>query len=238
MIKLDNPPKIIVALDISLKNIDVLLPKLKSCESALAGYKVGALLSLQEGLPKTVSSIRKHTELPIIYDAQKGCTDIPSIVKEQVEVIGDCGVEIIIGAPMGAGPVTQQAFIEASFENNMLPIIVLEMTHPGSSDYLKDGASEEILKLALESKVKDFVAPANKPERLQIYKNIARDLSKEIRIHSPGVGPQGGGPASAVESGADFIISGRGIFDADSPVAAVEKMYSEIIEAYNKRNNK
>ena len=112
------------------------------------------------------------------------------------------------------------------------------MTHPGSSDYLKDGASEEILKLAFESNVKDFVAPANKPERLQIYKNIARDLGKEIRIHSPGVGPQGGGPASAVENGADYIISGRGIFMADSPVAAVEEMYSSISEAYKKRNRK
>ena len=52
-----------------------------------------------------------------------------------------------------------------------------------------------------------------------------------------GVGPQGGGPASAVESGADFIISGRGIYRAENPVTAVKEMYSNILEAYKKRES-
>lgn len=232
---LNDPPKLIVALDLALEDIEVLLPRLESAEDALAGYKIGSLLSLRESLPKTVSTIRNYTKLPIIYDAQKGSTDIPPIVEEQVNVVGECGVDVIIGAPMGAGPVTQKAFIEASFENDLLPIIVLEMTHPGSSDYLKEDASMEILKLALGLNVRDFVAPANKPERLKLYKKIAKELDKEIKIHSPGVGPQGGGPASAVKSGADFIISGRSIFKSDLPNKAVEEMYAEILEAYNER---
>ena len=56
-----------------------------------------------------------------------------------------------------------------------------------------------------------------------------------IKILSPGVGPQGGGPDTAVEAGADFVIVGRAIYQAEEPKEEVKRIYDLIDKAYSSR---
>jgi orotidine-5'-phosphate decarboxylase len=106
------------------------------------------------------------------------------------------------------------------------------MTQPDSDAFLSKNASDRILEIGLELGVKNFVAPANKPERLRTYKNIAKEKERDIKILSPGVGPQGGDPDLAVKAGADFVITGRAIYESESPRREIIRIYNLIGEAY------
>ena len=78
--------------------------------------------------------------------------------------------------------------------------------------------------MALEVGATGVVAPATRPEDVAKVKNLIGDLE----IISPGVGAQGGDPKETIKAGADFIIVGRGIYQADNPALAAEKYMSDM----------
>ena len=81
------------------------------------------------------------------------------------------------------------------------------------------------------------MAPANNPEIIIKFRNLALSIGKNIRIFSPGVGPQGGGPDSAVNAGADFIIAGRAIYQSKDPRKEITTMYHIVKDAYRIRKS-
>jgi orotidine-5'-phosphate decarboxylase len=52
-----------------------------------------------------------------------------------------------------------------------------------------------------------------------------------MMILTPGVGAQGGSAADAIRAGADYIIVGRSIYQADDPGAAATELAGEIQKA-------
>jgi orotidine-5'-phosphate decarboxylase len=71
------------------------------------------------------------------------------------------------------------------------------------------------------------VAPATRPERVaEIRKIIGNDLS----IISPGVGAQGGSASDVIKAGADWVIVGRAIYQAEDPAMAAKKLVDEMKE--------
>ena len=233
--KFKNPPGIIPSLDVELREAKRLVEGITDLKREVAALKIGSLLCWKHGLLKVVSEIKDLCDFPVIFDAQKGGTDIPEIVKMQIEIAAEAGVDAFIAGPQGSGSVTLETFVKSCNEHGITPIIVLEMTHPGANDFLTDKASERILEISLDLGVENFVAPANKPERLRLFKNTAREKKKHLTIFSPGVGPQGGGPDSAVFAGADFIIAGRSIYQAENPKEKIISMFTSIKNAYEKR---
>lgn len=233
----ENIPSIIPSMDVRLGDLSKIMDKICGLQHEIGGIKIGSLLAWEHGLPKIVKDIRDTSNSPIIFDAQKAGTDIPSIVEEQVKIVADVGIDAFIAAPLGSGPKTLEAFVKTSLDCQITPIIVLEMTHPMANDFLIKEAGMRVLIQSLEMGVEYFVAPANNPDRITYYRNLASENGKGIRIFSPGVGPQGGGPDTAIKAGADFVIIGRNIYEAADPRAEVVRIYKLISIAYRDRSN-
>ncbi len=229
-------PSIIPSMDVGIRDLRKIANAVCRLRLEIGGFKVGSLLAWRHGLPKIVNSIKAIGDTPVIFDAQKAGTDIPTIVEDQVKLAADAGIDAFIAAPLGSGPKSLEAFVRTSLDCEIVPIIVLEMTHPMASAYLAADAGASILLQSLEMGVGCFVAPANNPGRITYYRDLARHNGKRIRIFSPGVGPQGGGPDTAVKAGADFVIIGRSIYEAPDPHAEVTRIYRLISTAYQDRD--
>ena len=236
MKKFENIPAIIPSMDVGLEDLKRILSQISDLSSEIGGLKIGSLLVWKYGLQKIVNEIKATCDFPIIFDAQKAGTDIPPMVEEQVRLASDMGVDALVAATLGAGSKSLESFIKTSFECNLVPIIVLEMTHPMANAFLKEDAGEEVLALSLKMGVENFVAPATNPKRIRLYRNLALKMGKTIKIMSPGVGPQGSDPDTAAKAGADFVIVGRAIYQAKEPRVEVIHIYDLIKKGYQKRN--
>jgi orotidine-5'-phosphate decarboxylase len=104
--------------------------------------------------------------------------------------------------------------------------VVTEMSHPGGTEFTSKVA-DQLVTLAKEVGARGIIAPATRPQRLAELRSLANDLM----ILTPGVGAQGGSAADAILAGADYIIVGRSIYQADDPRAAAQKLANEIKKA-------
>jgi len=227
-----KPPGIIIALDLPLAEAGKLVQTLKPVEDKIAGYKVSSLNAIEHGLKATVAELRQFTEKPVIYDHQKGCTDIPKIAERQVKAAAECGVNSFIAVPLGAGGETLTAFVNACKETSVIPIVLLSMTQDGAGDYLKENAPDLVFEKAKELGVNYFVAPGNKPEKT---KELKEKMDEGMFITSPGIGAQGGQCEEAVKAGTDYPIVGRGVYEAEDPVVAVNELYEQAKNGFEKR---
>jgi len=185
---------VIVACDVkTLKELENLIKQTCDVEG-IGGYKIGSILAVRYGLPKVVKSIRKFTDLPILYDHQKGMTDIPDIAEDFVLTVKDSGVEALIGFPL-SGPLTEKKWIEACKKNDLVVIIGGEMTHPkfikSEGGYVSDEALDEIYLLAAKMGVNNFVVPGTKKERVLHYRELLKSV-KDLTLYAPGFVAQGG----------------------------------------------
>lgn len=247
MAELKKAPGIVPAVDMSLGKALVYSDKLRGLTDEITGLKIGSDIVDEYGF---LTAARLFTDIgsdiPWILDMQKRGTDVPFMIERQVKMAPEYGVAAYIGSPLGAGSNSDtekigslQAFVKSCSDNDIVPIIVLEMTQPGASYFLKEGASEDLAKLSIDLGVKYFVAPANKPERLEVYREI---IGNKGEIISPGSGPQKTGDVvkdavNAIEAGADHLVIGRGIYKAHSPVDTAKRVFEAIDKAYQKRQH-
>jgi orotidine-5'-phosphate decarboxylase len=173
----------------------------------LSGYKLGFELGLKYGLPKLVETIRKHTDIEIIYDHQKAGSDIPDTGKAFAKTAKEAGVNTVIFFPQ-AGPETERAWIYRAYEQELGVIVGGIMTHPAylvsEGGFIQDEAALNIYRIAANAGVHRFVVPGTKPE---IIMKIRDALAAEgMRIdggpeprpifYSPGLVAQGGSIAA------------------------------------------
>ncbi len=231
--EIKKPPGIIVALDIPLQKASKLVRELEKVEDKIAGYKISSLQAMEAGLKAVVSELRLATKVPLIYDHQKGATDIPEISAQQVSVAAAAGVDSFIGVPLGAGGKTLESFVDACKKNKVEPIILLEMTHPGANDFLKENTAKEVFQQATALGVRYFVVPGTKPEKVKEYNNWR--TGKEVYFVSPGFGAQGGQVTEGVKNGVDYPIVGRAVYGAEKPADVVNELYKECLEGWRLR---
>jgi orotidine-5'-phosphate decarboxylase len=103
--------------------------------------------------------------------------------------------------------------------------VVTEMSHPGGKQFTAPVA-DKLAALAKSSGARGIVAPATRPERIAVLREIIGGLE----IISPGVGAQGGRASDAIRAGADYIIVGRAIYDAPDPGNAAKALADEVKE--------
>lgn len=243
--KLKDAPGIVPAMDMPLGRALIEMDKLKELKDEITGFKIGSEIRDMNGYP-TMRRLFDDIgiEIPTIMDGQKDGTDIPDLITGQVERAAKIGrFDAYIGSPLGSGSNigsekkgSLEAFVDACYEQEIVPIIVLEMTQPGSTRYSDLEKCELLARDAKDLGVMYFVAPANRPERLKVYKRIIGDGE----IISPGSGPQKTGnviedATNAVKYGADHLVIGRGIFKSENPKQKTEEIYEKISEAYEKR---
>lgn len=185
------------------------------------GVKLGLPLLLRRG-PDHLRDLADRVEaagdgLGVVVDLK--LADIPAVTEASVEACMELGATHVIchGFP---GEDSVRAACEAAGGR---VFVVCEMSHPGGARFLAPHA-EEIVQIAAKSGATGIVAPATRPERIEVLRRAADRAAEEdtpgLRIAAPGVGTQGGDAADAVRAGADWLIIGRSILTAEDPARA------------------
>ena len=179
--------------------------------------KIGYPLILAAGLGvvKGIASIA-----PVIADLK--VADIPNTNRLICQAAFQAGASGVI-AQAFPGKDSLLACTEVAAENGADLYVVTEMSHPGAEMFMAPQA-ESMARLAAEVGAAGVVAPATRPERIRLIRSI---IGERIII-SPGVGAQGGSAGAALQAGADYIILGRSIYEAEDPEGAAERLLSSI----------
>ena len=81
-----------------------------------------------------------------------------------------------------------QACVDTSSDYGGACFVVAEMSHPGATEFFQGGIAERIARLAMECGADGIIAPATRPDRV----NVLRQIVGNRKILSPGIGAQGG----------------------------------------------
>ena len=229
--------RIIVALDVAddqqAKDI------VKRCESHVGYFKVGLQLFMGHWFD-TVDWIvdRGHK---VMLDLK--FFDIPETVKLAVEQVNNRGVSL--ATIHGNDPIIQAA-VESRGDMKLLAVTVL--TSFGEEDMRAMGMTQSIEDLvfyraerALKLGCDGVVSSGLEAGRLR------RSLGEKLFIVTPGIRPGANVSESAddqkrivtagkaIADGADHVVVGRPITQASDPVAVIEKMQKEIVQAEHER---
>ncbi len=154
---------------------------------------------------------------PVVCDLK--VADIPNTNRLIVEQAMRLGASAVICQGF-VGEDSVKACVDASGGQTF---VVTEMSHPGGKQFTAPVA-DQLAAIAKNAGARGIVAPATRPERIADLRKIVGDME----IISPGVGAQGGKASDAIAAGADYIIVGRAIYDAEDPAAASARLAEEV----------
>ncbi len=163
----------------------------------IGAYKVGLELVIPFGLGRVVRTIRMHSDLPIIYDHQKGGTDIPDLGPKFAKAVKMFGADAVIIFPFG-GAATEEKWIEACQKEKLVVLVGGHMTQPkfleNEGGFIANSGPEEIYKLAAKSGVTNFVVPGNKTDFVLKYRQLLEGILGvgNFTLYAPGFISQGG----------------------------------------------
>lgn len=190
----------------------------KACAPHIDAIKIGYPLVLGAGL--SIANRLKEFRLPLIADFK--VADIPNtntLIAEQVFSVGFSA--IICQGFVGTDSV--KACVKTAHEKGGECYVVAEMSHPGAKEFFVPGTPEQIAANAMLAKADGIIAPATRPERVKVLRNIVGNR----KILSPGVGAQGG-DVYAIAGLVDGVIVGRSIYGAQDPAAAAREFARDL----------
>lgn len=189
-------------------------------DELVSSFKVGLPLVLRTGISK-LRDLFSASSKPLIADLK--LADIGDIMSYVVEALADAGVDAVISHAFVGRRGALDVLVRKSEELGIKPILVVSMSHQGSTEFI-DRHLSEFVNMALELRVWGVVAPATRREVISRVRELA---GGELRIFSPGVGAQGAEPGSAICSGADYEIVGRAVTSSLNPREALKKIIYE-----------
>lgn len=229
---------IIPALDVP--TIERALEIIKQCNEfeVISGYKVGLELCLKFGAENVLFELDKATAKEIIFDGQKFGNDIPEQAERILNIIQNWCNKIII-FPM-AGPTVMNSWIDEMKSYGVTPIVGGEMT---ISDYLTpkgfidEYSPSRIYYEAYKRGVRHFVVPGNKIDKLLMYKESLKILSRTeedngtLHLYSPGLITQGGSISETGEAAGDnwSCIIGRAIYESNDIKKTIENLSKDLV---------
>ena len=202
----------------------------------IGGYKIGFDLGLRYGLPRVVELAKKHAPTkPIIYDHQKGGTDIADLAMARrfARMAKDAGVDAVIFFPQ-SGPVTQTAWTGEALQAGLEIIIGAHMTHKAylarEGGYLRDEAPSEMYTRAAQQGITNFVVPGNNPEAVRTYYALLAGQGINPIFFAPGFIAQGGAISETGKAaGENFhAIVGRDLMNATDIRAKALELTSQL----------
>jgi orotidine-5'-phosphate decarboxylase len=212
--------ELVLALDVTEKKEALAIAH--ACAPYLDAIKLGYPLILSCGL--SIARELEEEDLPLIADFK--VADIPNTNRLIAEQVFDAGFSSIICHGF-IGKDAVEACVEVSADYGGACFVVAEMSHPGATEFFQGGTAERIAHLAMECGADGIIAPATRPDRV----NVLRRIVGKRKILSPGIGAQGG-DADAVARLVDGIIVGRAIYEADNP-GSTAKDFARVV----RRNN-
>jgi orotidine-5'-phosphate decarboxylase len=221
--------RVIVALDVpDLKQAEAFLDRL---EAQPTFYKVGLELFLAEGA-RSVEAVLKRGGR-VFLDLK--LHDIPETVARSVGSVIRLGAELLTIHTAGGQDMMRRAVEAAGTKARVLGVTVL--TSLSGEDLVADGirgsvaeAVDRRARLAAAAGLGGLVCS---PQEVAVAKLAAPELLLVV----PGVRPAGaaegdqkrvGTPAATIRAGADYLVVGRPIRDAASPVEAFSSIVREI----------
>ena len=202
--------ELILALDVTDKKKALSIAH--ACAPHLDAIKLGYPLILSCGL--SIAQELEEEDLPLIADFK--VADIPNTNRLIAEQVFDAGFSSIICHGF-IGKDAVQACVDISSDYGGACFVVAEMSHPGGAEFFQGGTAERIARLAMECGADGIIAPATRPDRVSVLRQIVGNR----KILSPGIGAQGG-DAETIARLVDGLIVGRAIYNADNPVTAAE----------------
>ncbi len=195
-------------------------------------WKIGLQLYLREGRD-VVRGVRARSSLPIFLDLK--LHDIPETVEQAIGSLGDLGVDYLTVHASGGKQMLERAARKS--ESSNLRILAVTALTSLSEDDLSEigwGSSSETVKrlatLATSAGVTAFVCSPNEI-------TLIRDVARASTIFTPGIRSdetaeddqsRTASAFVAAKRGADFLVIGRPIRNANDPVAAAGVLAREI----------
>jgi len=149
-----------------------------------------------------------------------------------MKVCKDSGVDAVIIFPQ-AGPITEEAWINAAKENKVNIIVGGEMTHKGylesENGFLKSNAPMRMYQIASSLNVTDYVVPGNRPEQIAKYRTFLENKGIKPVFYSPGLISQGGSITEGAEAAGEHwhAIIGRALYNAEN----IKEKAEELVKA-------
>jgi len=221
----DMSKRLIVALDVTnpFQAVDIV----ERLDGIVSFFKIGMGLFVADGVEVVINRLlRRQKDIFLDYKMY----DIPSTVSNGVAQARDRGIKFIT---VHGDREIMRAAVEAKDNDELLKIFAITVLTSLDDDDLKDMGYAltvpELIKLrvrtALECGVDGIIASADdSPDEIRQFFN--RD---SLLIATPGIRPAGhdlGGqkrvatPEEAIRRGADYLVVGRPIIEADDPAKA------------------
>lgn len=233
--------RIILANDYDLDSVIRLERKSISNIKKLSPYLCAIKLNFHLLLPLGKKQICKITDTAhksgILTIADIKLNDIGNTNDVTTSWIWDMGFDAIIVNPI-MGFDNYKRLVSASHKRGKGVISICHMSAPGSRlsydmDVKVDGINQKLYELlldwAIKAKADGVVVGATYPEIIEhckktLIQSVGNRKSAMLNIVSPGVGIQGGDARAALLKGSDYLIVGRSILNAKSPVSEAQKL--------------
>tara|TARA_B100000686_G_scaffold202626_1_gene209564 strand:- start:490 stop:1218 length:729 start_codon:yes stop_codon:yes gene_type:complete len=236
----NSTDRLIFALDVPNKNEAKRL--IKELDDSVGCFKVGLQLFIQEG-PDIIKLIKEYSNAEVFLDLK--LHDIPATVRGALKSARKLGAKYItIHSTEG------EAILETSKEINDSGLEILAVT------LLTSMKEEQLGTLGFEQNTKicdivlDRAVCAKKAGCAGVICSgeeitlIKQRCGKNFKVVVPGIRPQWSQissddqsriitPGKAIQKGADLIVVGRPIRDAETPKDAAQKIVSEIDQHIN-----
>ena len=223
--------KVILANDYdnSVKNLESkTIQNIKKLHPYLCAIKLNFHLLLPLG-SKQISKINKTAHsygLQVIADIK--LNDIGNTNRVTAENLWNLGFDAIIANPI-MGLDSLKNLVKFCHKKEMGTITLCHMSAPEAKlSYdmevkmkKKQHLYQLFLDWAIESKVDGIVVGATFPK---IISYCNKQAGKKLNIYSPGVGTQGGNAKEVISVGTDYLIVGRSILNAKSPINAAKDL--------------
>ncbi len=242
---------IILALDLGVDRQQQLLTRslriLNATHEHLCALKLNRQAVLPLGLFNGVQKIihrAKELKLPTIMDAK--INDIGNTNRAIAEYYYKAGFDAVIASPFVGWNEGLQPVFEAAQKMNRGVIVLVYMSHKGAVEgygqMVQDGDTGQLVpqykvfaEKALKWKADGAVVGATYPEKIR---EIHAVLKGKVAIYSPGVGAQGGEAEAAVKAGADYLIVGRSVVEAEDPAKRAEEIRDVAWQSLRRRGKK
>jgi len=230
--------RIVLALDLQNSDYQRLLKQsdgiLESVANYICAVKINRQLVLALGLP-TVSQIVRHAHersLPVIMDAK--LNDVGHTNSFMMESYVRAGFDAVIASPITGWEGGMDSVFEIARKEDKGVILLTYMSNPGAEQFYSMMTAvgdrqrpifETFAQMAVEWRADGLVVGATRPD---IIKRVRSIIGPSMEIYSPGVGAQGGDGRKALETGANYLIVGRTIYDSQSPADAARRLYESL----------
>jgi orotidine-5'-phosphate decarboxylase len=229
MPKIDPRDRLIVALDVpDLASAEAMVSRLGD---SVTFYKVGMELAYSGGL----SFVRRLADAGKKVFLDLKLHDIPNTVEKATAQVADLGATFLT---VHAFPQTMKAAVKGRGTGSLKILAVTVMTSYDDADLVEAGYALGVRDLverrARQSHALGVDGLILSPEEVSAMRTL---LGPDITLITPGIRPSGSAagdqkrimtPANAIEAGADYLVIGRPVTQADDPKASAEAIIAEI----------